>query len=216
MAQQELMVMRGTSKATGQRVWAVQSTSGSKAAGCPVFHILHWDEASASWVCPCPARKPCVHMRLASEASKADVERDAALLAEIEQEDSWQRFPSVDAMFDALTGPCPDYDDSNPRRDELEVVMKAEPIAVIDQPQPPVTIESTIARMSYEDAYKMWDGANKMFWTGRMEQKHYEAICAAARARMDELGHPQEPIIVRHDTGPRLFRGLPERVKEEM
>lgn len=139
-AQPTPMVMAGRDKATGQRVWLVQSTSGTKAAGHLVFHILTWDESAAAWVCPCLSRKPCIHMRLASDASKAEQQR-------------------ADAAFDALTSPqkeqfyytddtglracnacgCQDdecmcltndYDDSNPRREEMEVTMKAEPMPV--------------------------------------------------------------------------------------
>lgn len=140
----ELMIMACTDK-SGQRVWAVQSTSQTRANGFPTFHLVTWDASKAAWSCPCQSRKPCIHMRFASEASRREQQQ-------------------VDAAFDALNPyltcyvcggeagiyrdcckkvvctPCfyaahketepqyPDYDDSNPRRDELEVTMKAEPI----------------------------------------------------------------------------------------
>jgi hypothetical protein len=83
-SQLDLMVMAGHDKVTGQRVWAVQSTSRSKAKGFPVFHVLTWIANDARWACPCESRKPCVHMRFASEASQREQER-------------------IDAAFDALT-----------------------------------------------------------------------------------------------------------------
>jgi len=81
--QVEMMIMACTDK-SGQRVWAVQSTSLTKKNGFPTFHLVTWDASAASWQCPCQSRKPCIHMRFASEASRMEQQR-------------------IDAAFDALT-----------------------------------------------------------------------------------------------------------------
>lgn len=52
-------------------------------------------------------------------------------------------------------------------------------------------MESVIAGMSHDQAYNMWDLANRAFWSGQMEQKHYERICALAKARMAEVEDAQ-------------------------
>jgi hypothetical protein len=91
--QNELMIMACTDK-SGQRVWAVQSTSQTKKNGFPTFHLVTWNASTASWDCPCQSRKPCVHMCFASNASKREQER-------------------IDAAFDALTAPK-DEEDNRP------------------------------------------------------------------------------------------------------
>jgi hypothetical protein len=185
--QTQLMVMKAHEKGQNRLCWAVQSTSGTKTNGYPTFHIVTWDEASSSWVCPCPARKPCIHMRLASEASQDEQQRidaafDALTATKGDEEDrplcatcckviereegtcidcgeplhfacvdhgrcsncqewSWgtgETLGDIEAerviygddemAIEDAPQQYPDYDDSNPRRDELEVLMKAEPI----------------------------------------------------------------------------------------
>jgi hypothetical protein len=111
----ELQIMACTDKA-GERVWAVQSTTLTKRNGFPTFHLVTWNASTSAWECPCQSRKPCVHMRFASEASRIEQQR-------------------ADAVFDALTGPYPDYDDSNPQREAVEATMRGyEPLTIRNTP----------------------------------------------------------------------------------
>lgn len=72
MTQQKsaLPMMRCTDKATGERIWAVRSSSQSLMKNREVFHLVRWDAQAVRWVCQCPARKPCIHIRQAAQASR--------------------------------------------------------------------------------------------------------------------------------------------------
>lgn len=136
----------------------------------------------------------------------------------------------------------PDYDDSNPRRDELEVTMKGAPLTVLPDQQEIrdariAKLEAAIIRWQecelthidyYQDMlanlealkagapYKevAFDMEEVMLSAGRV----FGAIANNSAHAVKRHSPPKaEPLMQRNDTGPRLFRApLVERVREVM
>jgi hypothetical protein len=204
MAQVEMMIMACTDKA-GQRVWAVQSTSQTKKNGFPKFHLVTWDFEAASWVCPCPARKPCIHMKFASEASKREQER-------------------IDAAFDALTAkPEIEVADKATQDEARQARINKLEAAIVRWRECELThidyyqdMVDNLEALNAGAAYKQvtFDMEEVMLAAGRV----FGAIANNSAHDVKRHNPPKtEPIIARRDTGPRLFREpLAERVREVM